>query len=145
MYRLIYKSRSVKTLDWDIVKSITSASEANNNRCGVTGVLLASATHFLQSLEGNFEDVNATFRRIARDERHTDMSIVSFSVVDARLFGGWGMRGIGAFGFNKTIEAELKRKYGEEEGGIHFPLEEWQALAMIHDIRMMRDLPEWKQ
>ena len=145
MYRMIYKSRSVRPLDWDIIKSITSASEQNNERCGVTGVLLATATHFLQSLEGNFEDVNATFRRIARDDRHVDLSIVAFSVVDARLFGGWSMRGIGVFGFNKSIEAELKHKYGEEEGGIRFPLEEWQALAMINDIRMIRELPDWKK
>lgn len=145
MYRIIYKSRSVKPLDWDIVKGITSVSEKNNEACSVTGVLLASRTHFLQALEGNFEAVNSVFRRIARDERHNELSIVAFSIIDARLFGGWGMRGIGAFDFNLQIETELKRKYGEEEGGIHFPLEEWQALAMINDIKMIRELPGWKQ
>ncbi len=36
-----------------------------------------------------------------------------------RLFGGWGMRGIGAFDFNVLIEKQLKDKYGEEEEGIH--------------------------
>ena len=145
MYRIIYKSRSVTPLNWDIVRAITSASEANNESLGVTGILLASRTHYLQALEGNFEDVNTVFRRIARDDRHTELSLVGFSVVDARLFGGWGMRGIGAFDFNKGIEAELKDKYGAEEEGIHFPLEEWQALAMINDIKMMRDLPDWKK
>ena len=144
MYRIIYKSRSVKPLDWEIVKSITSASEKNNEACGVTGLLLASRTHFLQVLEGNFEDVNAVFRRIVRDERHVEMSIIAFTVIDARLFGGWGMRGIGAFDFNRKMEEELKDKYGEEEGGIHFPLEEWQVLAMINDIKMTRELPDWK-
>lgn len=145
MYRMIYRSRSVEPLNWEIVRSITSVSERNNAESGVTGVLLASRSHFMQAVEGNFEDVNATFRRICRDDRHTDLSIVGFSIIDARLFGGWGMRGIGAFDFNKQIEKELKDKYGEEEGGIRFPLEEWQALAMINDIKMMRDLPEWKQ
>ena len=145
MYRIIYKSRSVTPLNWDIVRGITGASEANNESLGVTGILLASRTHYLQALEGNFEDVNAVFRRIARDDRHTELSLVAFSVVDARLFGGWGMRGIGAFDFNKRIETELKDKYGAEEEGIHFPLEEWQALAMINDIKMMRDLPDWKK
>jgi hypothetical protein len=145
MYRMIYKSRSVAPLDWEIVRSITGASEDSNSACGVTGVLLASRTHFLQVLEGNFEAVNAVFRRIARDERHTQLSIISFSVVDARLFDGWGMRGIGAFDFNKSIEKELKDKYGEEEGGIHFPLEEWQVLAMINDIKMTQELPDWKR
>ena len=145
MYRLIYKSRSAQPLDWDIVHDITDKSEANNKSFGVTGVLLASRSHFLQVLEGNFESVNSIFRRIAKDERHCDLSIISFSVVDARVFGSWGMRGIGAFDFNKTIEEELKSKYGEEEGGIHFPLEEWQSLAMINDIKMIGDLPSWKK
>jgi hypothetical protein len=145
MYRVIYKSRRVQPLNWDIVRDITSKSESNNKSCGVTGVLLASRSHFLQALEGNFESVNSVFRRIAKDERHCDLSIISFSVVDARLFGSWCMRGIGAFDFNKNIEDELKNKYGEEEGGIHFPLEEWQALAMINDIKMIGDLPSWKK
>ena len=145
MHRIIYKSRSGKPLDWDIVRSITSVSEKRNEACGVTGVLLASRTHFLQALEGRLEDVNAVFRRIARDDRHQELSIIDFSVIDARLFGGWGMRGIGAFDFNLKIEAELKRKYGEEEDGIRFPLEEWQALAMINDIKMIRELPDRKK
>jgi len=145
MYRMIYRSRSVEPLNWEIVRSITSVSERNNAASGVTGVLLASRTHFMQAIEGNFEDVNAVFRRICRDDRHAELSIVGFSTIDARLFGGWGMRGIGAFDFNKQIEQEMKEKYGEEEGGIRFPLEEWQALAMINDIKMMRELPDWKK
>ena len=55
------------------------------------------------------------------------------------------MRGVGTFDFNLPIEDELKRKYGEEENGVRFPLEEWQALAMINDIKMIRELPEWKR
>lgn len=145
MYRMIYRSRSVEPLNWDIVRSITSVSEQNNEANGLTGVLLASRTHFMQAIEGNFEDLNATFQRICRDDRHSELCLVGYSVIDARLFGGWGMRGIGAFDFNREIEKELKKKYGEEEGGIHFPLEEWQALALIHDIKMMRDLPDWKK
>ncbi|MEP0203114.1 MAG: BLUF domain-containing protein [Halioglobus sp.] len=145
MYRIIYKSRSIEPINWDVVRGITSVSEESNEACGVTGLLLASRTHFLQALEGRFEDVNAVFRRIARDERHGELSIIAFSLIDARLFGSWGMRGIGAFDFNLKIEAELKQKYGEEEGGIHFPLEEWQALAMINDIKMIRELPDWKK
>jgi hypothetical protein len=145
MYRIIYKSRSRVPLDWDIVRDILHTSEAYNESHGITGVLLASNTHFLQVLEGNYEEVNSAFMRIVCDERHTEIRLVAFSIIDARLFGGWGMRGIGAFDFNKDLEQQLIAKYGEEEGGIHFPLEEWQVLAMISDIRMTGDLPEWKK
>jgi hypothetical protein len=145
MYRIIYKSRSKVPLSWDLIRNILHTSEAYNESHGITGVLLASNSHYLQVLEGNYEDVNEAFMRIIRDERHTDIRLVGFSVIDARLFGGWGMRGIGAFDFNKDIEGQLVQKYGEEEGGIRFPLEEWQALAMLNDIQMMGDLPEWKR
>ena len=134
---MIYKSRYVAELDWDIVRSICESSEKSNALYGVTGVLLASRTHFLQVLEGNFNELNMVFRRIARDQRHTDLTIIGFCAVESRLFGGWGMRGIGAFDFNKTIETELQEKYGEEEGGIRFPVEEWRVLAMLNDIKMI--------
>ena len=145
MYRLIYKSRSTVELNWDVVKDILHASEEHNEANSITGILLATNTHYLQVLEGKFEDVNVAFMNIVQDPRHDDIKLISFNVVDARLFAGWGMKGIGVFDFNKQIERLLMEKYGEEDGGIHFPLEEWMALAMIHDIKMMRDLPEWKR
>jgi len=67
MYRIIYKSRSVEALNWDIVRSITNASEINNEACGLTGVLLASRSHFLQTIEGRFV---ACPWRIRNSSRH---------------------------------------------------------------------------
>ncbi|MDP1519711.1 BLUF domain-containing protein [Porticoccus litoralis] len=145
MYRIIYKSRSVAPLNWTLVQDIIMSSEPRNEQSGITGVLLASETHFLQALEGKFEDVNALFRRIFRDDRHEELTLISFSVIDARLFRGWGMLGIGTFNLNQEIESELVEKYGEEDGGIRFPLEEWAALSLINDIKLMRELPVWKQ
>ena len=127
------------------MKDILHTSEVHNEANGITGILLATNTHYLQVLEGKFEDINMAFMNIVRDPRHDDIKLISFNVMDARLFAGWGMKGIGVFDFNKQIERQLMEKYGEEDGGIRFPLEEWMALAMIHDIKMMRDLPEWKR
>ena len=110
----------------------------------MSGVLLATSTHFLQVLEGPYESVNEAFIRIVRDNRHTDIWLIGFSVADARLFEGWGMKGIGAFDFNLDIQSKLIEKYGEEEGGIRFPREEWMALAMIRDIDLIGDPPGWK-
>ncbi len=50
MYRLIYKSRSIEPIDWDLVSAILETSKAQNVERGITGVLLASGTHFLQVL-----------------------------------------------------------------------------------------------
>ncbi len=142
MYRLIYKSRCNGEITWELIKSILHESERLNTEREITGVLLASSSHFLQVIEGSFESVNETFIPIIQDSRHRDIRLLGFQCVDARLFDGWGMRGIGVFDFNQELSQKLILKYGEEEGGVHFPLEEWKALALINDIRMMQKLPD---
>jgi len=137
MYRLIYKSKSIVELDEETVKDIIQHSQEMNEKRGITGALLATKTHFLQALEGEFKDVNHTFFRIATDPRHEEIQLVSFGPVEKRLFEGWVMKGFGIFNLNITLSDRLKEKYGEEEGGIRFPLEEWAALSLMHDIRLM--------
>lgn len=143
MYRLIYKSRSKRQIDWEMVTQIMDHSSASNEEHDITGLLLATNTHFFQILEGRFHDVNDIFIRIARDDRHENINLISFQVIDKRLFSGWGMRGIGVFNFNKEIERDLMEKYGKEEGSVRFPLEDWMGLALVNDIRMIGNQPDW--
>jgi hypothetical protein len=146
MYRLIYKSRSPAPLDWDTVLSILHDSKENNEKNEVGGYLMATRNHFLQVIEGRFEDVNTTFMRIVKDPRHTEILLLSYDVIDSRLFELWGMKGIGVFGNNDELALKLIAKYGEEDGGVRFPREAWLALSLIHDVRAVTDdLPEWKR
>jgi len=135
MYRLIYKSRCNGNVDWDLVNEIIGSSETHNKDDSITGVLLATDSHFLQVIEGGFEEINQLFLRIARDPRHKDMQLVSFTCVESRLFGGWAMHGIGIFDFNDQLSGALIEKWGGENGGVRFPVQEWQALALINDVR----------
>jgi len=135
MYRLIYKSRANRRIDWDFVNELIDASEANNEEAGITGVLLASNTHFLQVLEGGFDEINRLFLRIARDSRHEDVQLISFGCVESRLFGGWAMHAIGIFDFNQGLIDDLIKQYGEEDGSVRFPVEDWKVLALIADLR----------
>ena len=145
MYRLIYKSRTTSEIDWDTISTILNDCEKSNQEHEIGGVLLATETHFLQVLEGKYEDINETFFRIAKDPRHTDLQLISFDVIDSRLFKSWGMRGLGVMDFNKSLAAMLKTKYGEDNGQLRFPAEQWLTLAMINDIKMVHGLPEWKK
>ncbi len=135
MYRLIYKSRSIGPVDWELVNQIISSSEAQNSQDNITGVLLATDSHFLQVIEGEFEELNNLFMRIARDTQHDNVQLISFACIESRLFGGWVMHGIGLFDFNAELSQQLIDKWGEEDGGVRFPVQEWQALALINDIR----------
>lgn len=145
MYRLIYKSRANTPLNWGIVEKILHQSVEHNKALGVGGVLLASETHYLQILEGKFESVNKIFMQIARDARHNDLQLISFHPIDGVLFHTWGMRGVGVMGINNEIKDQLIKKYGEEDNGVKFPLEEWLVLSMLKDIDMIDGIPTWKE
>jgi hypothetical protein len=135
MYRLIYKSRSIMPVDWALVNAIIEASQQQNVSRKITGVLLATRTHFLQVFEGSFEDVNKLYCTIVRDPRHHQIQLVSFTCTEKRIFAAWAMHGIGLFNFNRELSQHLKSSYGEEDGEVRFPTEEWAVLSMINDIR----------
>ena len=137
MYRLIYKSRSTQKIDWSLVNEIISSSESNNPEQDITGVLLATETHFLQVIEGGFDEVNRLFMAIARDPRHEEIQLIGFTCVESRLFGGWAMHGIGIFDFNESLVSDLIEQYGEEDGHVRFPVEDWKVLGLINDLRVI--------
>ena len=135
MYRLIYKSRSKVPVDWDLVNSILESSQKQNTELDVSGVLVATRSCFLQVLEGSFEAVNDIYYKIARDPRHERVQLVSFTCMERRIFTRWQMHGIGVFNFNKELSRQLKLSFGEEDGEVRFPNEEWEALLLINEIR----------
>ena len=139
MYRLIYKSQSVSEVDQEMVKDIIECSWKTNEKSKITGALLATRTHFLQVLEGEFAEVNETFFRIVSDPRHQYIQLISFAPAARRLFEGWTMQGFGLFDLDLELEKRLKVKFGEESGGVCFPVEEWSALSLMSDIRAIRD------
>ena len=139
MYRLIYKSRSVSQVDWELIDSIIATSQSGNAELDVSGVLLATRSHFLQVLEGSFERVNDLFYTIVRDPRHTQLQLISFTCTENRVFDNWTMHGIGLFNFNEELSDQMKETYGEEDGEVRLPVQEWQALAMIADLSRAGD------
>lgn len=78
------------------ISSILSTSRENNARVGVTGALMFNAGCFAQVLEGPQSEIEGTFERIQRDERHGDVSLLAFEPVGARAFDGWSMGFVGA-------------------------------------------------
>lgn len=100
LHRLVYYSRNrmdgAPELVLQQVRSILEVSRINNERVGVTGALLFNSGCFAQVLEGGREAVEATFERIQRDERHGDVSLLSFGAVPARSFRNWSMAFVGA-------------------------------------------------
>lgn len=121
LYTAIYKSRCMGKADSALVESILASSTRNNPANKITGVLVATETHFLQVLEGEFEPINATMERISRDTRHKQIQLINFAEIQERRFGDWAMHGIGLFDLNSTLTDALCQEFGEENGNVCFP------------------------
>jgi hypothetical protein len=75
----------------DRIHDILIESVANNRRDDITGALIHDDKWFAQSLEGPETMVSATFERILRDPRHSDVRLIKMQAVATRRFAAWWM------------------------------------------------------
>ena len=93
------------------VGRILMQSRRNNPRQAIGGVLHYGDGRFLQCLEGERDAVNALYNRIARDDRHADVQVLSAGGVAERYFANWSMKYVPV---EETIKHTL-REHGLRE------------------------------
>ena len=90
MHQLLYIS-TVSPGATIAIDDILRASQRNNARDGITGLLFYNGKRFLQALEGSDEAIARTIGRIRADPRHRAIVILSERTVATREFGNWAM------------------------------------------------------
>mgnify|MGYP003572285285 FL=1 len=109
MVRLIYVSRMTETCDMKAIQEILAVSRKKNAAEDITGILVYDPTFFLQCLEGPKTAVNALYRTIMRDERHTNVTILEYANIQERRFGNWAMGFLSQSEIDKnTLAAYMK-------------------------------------
>ncbi|MDR3463807.1 MAG: BLUF domain-containing protein [Beijerinckiaceae bacterium] len=92
---LVYFSKNrLDPLDGPILRQLSkilNTSNKNNRPAGLTGALVFDDEWFLQSLEGERNEVWKAFKRIEADERHADVVVVEVKAIQKRVFGNWWM------------------------------------------------------
>ena len=91
VFQLLYVSAAAKGVDQAEIEAILASARARNAAQNVTGMLLYADRSFLQVLEGVQADVEAIFARIAKDPRHTGLSVLLEYNVPERNFREWSM------------------------------------------------------
>jgi methanogenic corrinoid protein MtbC1 len=89
---LIYRSRAKSPMTESELYRILDTARARNHAAGVTGLLIYDNCRFFQWLEGPTDAVEAIWRSIRADKRHTDIEVLGEEAVPARLFGEWEMK-----------------------------------------------------
>lgn len=92
--RIKYVSRFDQPMSAAAVEAIGEQSRANNERLGLTGILMASGGLFYQVLEGPPQAVDEVYSKICADGRHTDLLLLSSEDVAERAFPDWSMKTI---------------------------------------------------
>ena len=93
VYRLVYRSRSVipdHERRAELGRLFTAARSHNKKR-QITGALLLLDDCFVQTLEGDEDEVQALLARIQADPRHDSLEVLETALVDGRVFGRWSM------------------------------------------------------
>lgn len=91
LYHAVYHSRRVGARP-DVLGQIIAASQRNNARLGVTGLLLGDGDFYLQLLEGPRPVLTRLLATILNDPRHRDCELALFESTSVNLFAGWSMR-----------------------------------------------------
>jgi hypothetical protein len=91
VFSLLYLSASTVEFSADDLKELLRKARENNSGLQVTGMLLFKGGNFLQVLEGEQETVLALYRKIYRDPRHNQITILFQGSSDKREFPDWSM------------------------------------------------------
>ena len=109
LVRLLYASRSAAPLQAQVIDEILAQSRDHNPRLGITGMLCYSDDLFLQVLEGGRDEVCELYNTIVRDDRHTNVRLLSFEEIAERRFGSWTMGHVNV----ATVNPSLLLKYAK--------------------------------
>jgi len=101
MKRIIYCSQATTDGSPEELVALLELSRRNNERGGLSGMLLYSSQSFLQVLEGEETALTSTYDRILRDDRHMNLRLLMDADVAAPMFPDWTM------GFDHVDDDEL--------------------------------------
>lgn len=99
VFYLVYVSSATRRMSHDELVALLHNIRANNERLGVTGLLLYHDGSFMQMLEGEKQTVLDLYEKIQEDERHSTVLLMLSDDIEQRNFDDWSM---GFFNMDKV-------------------------------------------
>ena len=116
MRRIIYCSQASSDVAPDELIALLELSRRNNERDGLTGMLLYCSQSFLQVLEGDATAIDVTYGRILADDRHINLRLLLDVDVAQPLFPDWTM------GFDHVDDDQLSEQLDGFTPATTYPL-----------------------
>lgn len=109
MYHLVYFSTATQYFSEEELTNLLRISKYNNEKSGITGILLFIEGCFLQILEGEQSAVRLLYHKVKQDARHNDILKIAEAKTQERVFKKWSM------GFKNIPFVEYKKQVGFED------------------------------
>lgn len=93
MKRILYLSHY--SYDWQVdeLQNLADVAATKNRELSITGILITFDLLFFQIIEGPENNINNLFKKICKDNRHCEISIIQCEEnVQTRLFEDWHMK-----------------------------------------------------
>lgn len=91
IHQLVYISAAEKEFSEEELQALLLKARENNQSLDISGMLLFHEGSFIQALEGAEEQVESLYRKIAKDDRHSETRVLFRGDVPERDFDGWTM------------------------------------------------------
>ena len=144
LLQLIYMSRATfastpgaRGVDPTVAR-ILAKSRANNRQAGLAGVMVFGDGCFFQCLEGDAAVVDALYAKLERDDRHTDMVLISRCPITRHSFSDWSMKYVM---IDKALERLLLERGHQSFDPYAFDAETTQALMKLLQVTESSDTP----
>lgn len=92
IFHIAYVSTATVPLDQKELIAIERISQINNQKFGITGILVYGDEKFLQYIEGSEFNVRRLISLIAMDARHHGIDMLRHEFIPMRQFSNWHMR-----------------------------------------------------
>jgi len=91
LYHLTYRSTAIPEITIEQIEDILKTARNFNSKNDVTGCLVFSKGYFIQLLEGSKDTIKDLMDHIDRDNRHTNIDILSEGEAEKKIFETWDM------------------------------------------------------
>lgn len=133
LVRCLYASRVSAPLPTAVLDQILIQSHRNNPARGITGLLCSTSDVFVQVLEGGRDEVCDLYNAIVRDNRHTQVRLLTYEEIAERRFGNWTMGQVDA----KAMNPALLLKYSKTASLDPFAITGHATMALLTELVAM--------
>lgn len=106
LIHIIYVSRAEEGVGKDDIINILKIARDNNEKLGITGMLLFDGSGFFQVLEGEKTVLENLFKKLANDKRHSQVIKLIEEEIPERAFQEWTM------GYSEINKKEMNATEG---------------------------------